>query len=136
MSAFVCVTKRCGRGCVGKPTANCPYGILHALDVRGGFQERPRRTGKTRELVAMVKELAAFGTVFFITYRQEVGQRVCGGMHPNVEVFGYRQVMNGCLRGREPGFVIMDELRPDMEMKAVMPFLGGHEVVAAYWSDR
>jgi hypothetical protein len=88
-------------------------------------------------LVALAEDLVKIGPVYFVVQNADVGRHIRKwfSVSTGVGFFGWRQVVTGCLRGRECGFVLMDELRWAKEMAEVMPFLGDNEVVAAYWSN-
>lgn len=117
----------------------CPYGILHAF-AEDEPRLRPRRSGKTFELVRRANELLEEGTnVILVGLTLEMAHHISRSYwrciqvkHPNgatIRFSSIGQVKNGTLRGLHPSAVLTDELTPE-QVKEVMVELFPH------WFDR
>lgn len=136
MSAIVCLSKGCSRSCFGNPSKKCPYLILHHLQV--GTQTMPRQSGKTTELVEMAKQIYANGyPVYYICLHQSDASRIRFKykIGDDIVVCGWESIKQGQLCGQPNGFVFVDEILPK-QLKEIMGYLGGHKIVAHYYTDR
>lgn len=134
---LVCVLKGCDRGCAGEHTGKgCPYNMLHLMEDRGGVQKRPRRSGKTRELLSIANELVVSGKrVYYLTRTRDLIDSVtrAGVLNVKVVTMSIHEMRYSRARGCMPGLVVADELQPD-EIAEAMRELVGSRLVAAYWS--
>ena len=142
-NALICIEKdcSCSERKLGKEIPDkCPYKILHIVETRCvGFQERPRRSGKTTELVGLSDELARVTgkTVYFIAPNYTMVQHIKNyfRVDKKVQFVSFYSVRQGWMRGQCKGLVVMDEITPK-EQKEIESELLGQEIVAAYWTDR
>ena len=133
----MCASKGCGRRCPGEHVGRgCPYKILHLMEDRGGIRERPRRSGKTTELVSIANELAYAGRKVYFLGRTRDMLNVAGRMSLDSRVVTMSiHEMERRARGLSPGLVVADELFPE-ELGEVARVMPGSRVVAAYWTAR
>lgn len=135
----VCLRNKCRRCMVSiKEVPNhCQYDVFHALETtEEGMVEKPRRSGKTTELVKLANELTAAGyPVYFMTRTLAMGEHI----KKNFSLLGFKmtslgQAKHGGLVGHPPGYVVADEIMPK-ELEEVMSFMPANQVVAGYYTS-
>ena len=110
------------------------------MDIRrGGYQERKRQSGKTRELVEMANELDDAGyIVYYIVETENMANlmRSVYRLSSSVKVMSWRKAQR-YLRGMAPGFILGDDIMVD-QMDAIRRDFGGmgHNFMAHYWTPR
>lgn len=126
---LVCLRNKCWQCPYVKTVVpdDCPFDILHVVDVEAGFHVMPRRSGKTTKLIQIANQLADMGALvtFVSKYPHGLGM-VRSGLDPKVRMVSIQNKTS--LRGRS-GFAVCDELQQD-EVDDVKS--AGLQVVAAY----
>jgi len=135
---LICVRNKCNKcaSSVSRIPDTCKFDILHALENKSGIQEKPRRSGKTTELVRIANELSSFSyKVYYITRNQVMCELVrSSGLWPEVKTFSLNQLKVGHAKGFEPGYVVADEIQEN-ELWLLHRELKGCPVVAAYYTS-
>jgi len=138
---FVCLEQKCRRCSIKKDDLleDCPYGILHGLcEIDGGTQNRPRRSGKTTELIKLANKANSAGfTVYFIVNDTVMSRmdRDSDGLNNKINIYGYTNALRSLLVVT-PGIIIADEIT-DEQMRYLRKEIldvAGHIVLAHYWT--
>jgi hypothetical protein len=137
---FVCLTQKCVRCDVDTvtPPGDCPWRILHLLETKpGGYQAMPRQSGKTTQIVSMANLLVT-GTmpVWIVTMTRDMVNHMKHNhaIHPDVQLFSERQGPT-VFRGRQPGYVLFDEVLP-RQVEELLRIMPSCHFVAAYYTPR
>jgi len=117
---IVCVRRGCTKceGLTFDAPADCPYLILHALELPPkGVQWMPRQSGKTTLLVQQANEVVEKSKepVYFIAFNKQEAvrvQRQCG-LDSRIRVFTKYAAKSNQMRGIAPGWLFMDEVDPN-----------------------
>jgi len=123
---------------------DCEFGILHVLEIAQEIEWRKRQTGKTTCLVNLAVQLSGRFPVYYVTVNMQMVEYVkrltkmkdmpSGANEKNIFFMSKNQVARGtALRGRGPGLVILDEVRPgEIEEHLIPPAC--YPVIAALWT--
>ena len=121
---------------------NCEYEILHVLAKKEQKGWRKRRSGKSTYLMNLAATLSVSFNVYYILPNVGMAKntgamfnmkRLSEERMKKVHFMGQTQMRHGVLRGRPPGLVILDEVRPgEMEQYLVPPAC--FPIVAALWT--
>ena len=113
----VCLTEKCQRDCDSLFVPdNCPCYVTHALVEVNYPIQRPRKSGKTTELIRVARQLMKEGKkVYYLVPVLAIGREVERFFRgfKDVKVISFQQAKNGGMRGLSKGFVLTDEIRPN-----------------------
>lgn len=141
---FVCLRQRCHVKCPQLGWSipeNCPFKILHPLETKVcGKQNRPRQSGKTRELVAIAKELVEEGyPVYYVSETEQMCDCTIRNhqVPSTINVMSWRQAIRR-LPQEKPGIILADEITEvELErVKEAAPPQSGYLILAHYWTER
>jgi hypothetical protein len=143
---WVCLEQDCFK-CFGTTELpeDCPYAILHALDLlEVGITEKPRRSGKTTVVCSLANRIRDAGyTVLILTPKEEIRtyvERVCGFPKKKLlNVFTIHDIQWGLrgMVGTGRVFVFTDEVTPDEWQKVLAenPNLKNYQFVLGYYTE-
>jgi hypothetical protein len=134
---IVCIRNNC-KGCKlfeEKVPRNCPYKILHVLEVQTSeVQARSRRSGKTTELVRIANECAKHDIpVYYLVHRLDMERLLYNRyrLSRHVKVVSLQSTER--LNGQQSGVIIADDVSPQ-EVERVKKVAPNQKILAHYWT--
>ena len=141
---WVCFEQECevcnSRGICDSVPDDCPFAILHGLDMREpGLQERPRRSGKTHNIAEIAAKFVDMGAKVVVVclnddMRKYFEREMWTKFEKRCDV-ETKQTFEKWAEGRGKFFVFTDELLPE-EVSALHLTERGHEFVLGYYTSR